>query len=112
MSNLSIPYSIQVDKNTFIGFGYGNPYEKLHILGIDGKELPDANAGNIIAQALANDTDGDCLKYWEWALKLNKGESIDLDISDKEKLSTFVKNHKGLPNLTKAQVLLAFSVKK
>ena len=50
-------------------------------LGIDGKELPDANAGNIIAQALANDTDGDCLKYWEWALKLNKGESIDLDIN-------------------------------
>ncbi len=29
----STPYSIQVDKNTFIGFGYGNPYEKLHISG-------------------------------------------------------------------------------
>jgi hypothetical protein len=29
----SIPYSIQVDKNTFIGFGGGNPYKKLHISG-------------------------------------------------------------------------------
>lgn len=83
-----------------------------NLLGIDSNELPDANAGNIIAQALANDTDGDCLKYWEWALKLNKGESIDLDTSDKEKLYTFIKNNKGLPNLTKAQVLLKFSEKK
>ena len=55
---------------------------------------------------------GDCLKYWEWAIKLSKGESIELDIRDKEKLYSFVKNHKGLPNLTKAQVLIAFSTKK
>jgi hypothetical protein len=29
----STPYSIQVDKNTFIGFGGGNPYEKLNVSG-------------------------------------------------------------------------------
>ena len=57
-----------------------------NLLGIDEQELPDSNAGKIIAQCLANDTDGDCLKYWEWAIKLSKGESIELDISDKEKL--------------------------
>jgi hypothetical protein len=29
----SIPYSIKVGENTYIGFGYGNPYEKLHVSG-------------------------------------------------------------------------------
>jgi hypothetical protein len=29
----STPYSIQVDKNTFIGFGYGDPNENLHVSG-------------------------------------------------------------------------------
>ena len=32
LNNQKPSYSIQVDKNTFIGFG-GNPYEKLHISG-------------------------------------------------------------------------------
>jgi hypothetical protein len=33
----SIPYSIKVDENTYIGFGYGNPSEKLHV---SGKGIP------------------------------------------------------------------------
>ena len=33
IGNPSTPYSIQVDKNTFIGFGYGDPNENLHVSG-------------------------------------------------------------------------------
>jgi type IV secretory pathway protease TraF len=72
---------------------------------LDGTLIEDGNAGKIIAQALANDTQGDALKWWEWAVKLNKGEVLTLDTSDKEKLIKFVQDHQGLPNITKAQVL-------
>jgi hypothetical protein len=73
---------------------------------LDGTPIPEGNAGKIIAQALANDTQGDSLKWWEWAIKLNKGEAITLDSSDKDKLTQFIQDHQGLPNITKAQVLI------
>lgn len=72
---------------------------------LNGESIDDGHAGKIIAGALANDTQGDSLKYWEWAVKLNNGEPIELDSSDKETLTTFITSHQGLPNLTKAQVL-------
>jgi hypothetical protein len=33
IGNPSTPYAIKVDENIYIGFGYGNPSEKLHISG-------------------------------------------------------------------------------
>lgn len=72
---------------------------------LDGTIIEDGHAGKIIATSLANDTQGDSLKFWEWAVKLNNGEPIELDSSDKETLTIFISGHQGLPNLTKAQVL-------
>jgi hypothetical protein len=72
---------------------------------LDGKEIKNANAGKIVANALVQQSKGDALKFWDWAVALNKGEILDLDTSDQETFKNFVKDNEGLPILTKAQIL-------
>ena len=75
---------------------------------LDGKELEGANAGKLLANTLIQQTKGDAVKYWEWALALNKGDILDLDTSDQETLKTFVKDSEAITILAKAQVLNVF----
>lgn len=75
---------------------------------LDGKELEGANAGKLLANTLIQQTKGDAVKYWEWALALNKGEILDLDSSDQETLKNFVKDSETITILAKAQVLNVF----
>lgn len=75
---------------------------------LDGKELEAANAGKLLANTLIQQTKGDAVKYWEWALALNKGEILDLDSSDQETLKNFVKDSETITILAKAQVLNVF----
>lgn len=75
------------------------------ILDLDGKEIENANMGKIVAQFLVNESKGDALKFWDWALKLNKGEVLDLDKSDQETFKTLIKETEKLPIITKAQIL-------
>ena len=75
------------------------------LLDLDGKEIADLNMGKIVAQMIVQATKGDALKFWDWALKLNKGEVIDLDKSDQEVFKNLVKEHEQLPIITKAQIL-------
>lgn len=78
---------------------------------LDGKELEGANAGKLLANTLIQQTKGDAVKYWEWALALNKGEVLDLDTSDQETLKTFVKDSETITVLAKAQLLGVFAKK-
>lgn len=75
---------------------------------LDGKELEGANAGKLLANTLIQQTKGDAVKYWEWALALNKGDILDLDSSDQETLKNFVKDSETVTILAKAQVLNVF----
>ena len=75
---------------------------------LDGKELEGANAGKLLANTLIQQTKGDAVKYWEWALALNKGDILDLDSSDQETLKNFVKESETITILAKAQVLNVF----
>jgi hypothetical protein len=75
---------------------------------LDGKELEGANAGKLLANTLIQQTKGDAVKYWEWALALNKGDILDLDSSDQETLKNFVKDSETITILAKAQVLNIF----
>jgi len=75
---------------------------------LDGIEIPNSNAGKIIANTLIQQSKGDALKFWGWALKLNQKEELELDDSDYSTLKDFVKSHEGLPILTKAQCLKSF----
>ena len=75
------------------------------VLDLDGKEIDNANMGKIVANFLVNESKGDPLKFWEWALKLNKGEVLDLDKSDQDTFKTLIKETEKLPIITKAQIL-------
>ena len=76
-----------------------------NLTGLDGKELPDANMGKILANSLANGSGGDSIKYLDWAFKLYNGKSINLDDSDYTKLYKEVENNKQLTRLVNAQIL-------
>jgi hypothetical protein len=80
------------------------------LLGLDGVAVLDQtgktiNAGKVVAQNLVQQSKGDALKFWDWAVALNKGEVLDLDSSDQETFKNFVKDNEGLPIITKAQIL-------
>lgn len=76
---------------------------------LDGKEIDGANCGKLLANTLIQQTKGDAVKYWEWALALNKGEVLDLDTSDQETLKNFIKESEAVTVLGKAQLLAVLS---
>ncbi len=75
---------------------------------LDGQPIENANAGKLLANTLAQQSKGDALKFWEWALALNKGDVIDLDTSDQNTLKTFVKESDVLTIFAKGQMLQVF----
>jgi hypothetical protein len=79
-----------------------------NLVDLDGKEIDNANAGKLVANSLVQQSKGDALKFWEWALALNKGEVLDLDSSDQETLKNFVKDSENFAIIAKAQLLQLF----
>lgn len=75
------------------------------IKGLDATDIPDSNAGKILANVLVSGTKGDALKFYGWAVKLYADEAIDVDKSDLQKIKTFVSDSDNLPIITKAQIL-------
>ena len=75
---------------------------------LDGQPIENANAGKLLANTLAQQSKGDALKFWEWALALNKGDVIDLDTSDQNTLKTFIKESDVLTIFAKGQMLQVF----
>lgn len=76
-----------------------------NLVDLDGNEIENANAGKLIANSLVQQSKGDALKFWEWALALNKGEVLDLDSSDQETLKNFIKDSENFAIIAKAQLL-------
>lgn len=79
-------------------------------INLDGAEIPNSNAGNLIATTLASASKGDSLKLWHWANKLYKGEVLELDPSDTQVLKTFIENAEGITVLARAQCLKVFII--
>jgi hypothetical protein len=73
---------------------------------LDGNAIDNTNAGKLVAQTLVQQTKGDALKFWDWAVALNKGEVLDLDSSDQETFKNFVKDSETITIFAKAQILL------
>ena len=76
-----------------------------NLVDLDGNQIDNANAGKLLANTLVQQSKGDALKYWEWALALNKGEILDLDTSDQETLKNFIKDSENFAIIAKAQLL-------
>lgn len=78
------------------------------LVDLDNNPIDNANAGKLVANALVQQSKGDALKFWEWALALNKGEMLDLDSSDQETLKNFIKDSENFAIIAKAQLLKVF----
>lgn len=76
-----------------------------NLIDLDGKAITNANAGKLVANSLVQQTKGDALKFWDWAVALNKGEMLDLDTSDQETFKNFIKDSEAITILSKAQIL-------
>jgi hypothetical protein len=79
-----------------------------NLLGLDGKEIADANIGKVVGQTLVQSGKGDALKFWHWANKMYQGEELDLDPSDTEVLKNFIRENETMTILVKAQALECF----
>lgn len=72
---------------------------------LDGKQVEGATLGKILSSHLVAGSKGDPLKFFDWALKFNRGEVLEVDRSDYEKLKEFVTNSDTLTILAKGQIL-------
>ena len=73
------------------------------------KDVALVNAGKLLANSLVQQTKGDAIKYFEWALALNKGDILDLDTSDQEVLKNFIKDSEAIIILAKGPLLQVFT---
>ena len=76
-----------------------------NLLDLEGQEVENTNAGKLVAQTLVQGTKGDALKFWDWAVALNKGDVLDLDSSDQETFKNFIKENESITIFAKAQIL-------
>jgi hypothetical protein len=79
---------------------------------LNDEAIPETNLGKFIASQLSQSNKGDALKLFEWALKLNKGEEIDIDSSDQELLKGFVNTSETMTNIVKYRFLECLKDKK
>lgn len=63
------------------------------------------NAGVLVAQILMGETKGDAIKCFDWAMSLNKKETISVDNSDLIKIKQLINDSEKLTLLAKAQFL-------
>jgi hypothetical protein len=60
---------------------------------------------DLMASALMAGSEGDPIKYLDWAIELKKTGIINVDNADRDHLHEMVKNHKGLTNLMKGRLM-------
>ena len=83
-----------------------------NLMNLDGKEMKDQNMGKLLANILATKADGiDPIKAYDWAMTVWKGDDLEIDRSDIDKLKTLVLKTELLTTLAKAQILLSLEVK-
>lgn len=80
---------------------------------LDGSDMIESgeviNMGKTLANWLANSSKGaDAIKFYDWALKLYKTGTLDLDNSDWDKLKKFITEVEGMSNSFRAQLLQRF----
>jgi hypothetical protein len=77
------------------------------VLDLDGHPLPPPGqtTGKTLAQMLMVSSKGQVIKFAEWALKMHRGETIELDTADYDLLYKFIEDCQ-LPIVTKYPILM------
>jgi hypothetical protein len=73
------------------------------IVDLDGKEIE--KSGKMVAAILMGEKQGDAVKYFDWALKVNKGEELSVDDSDFNKIKEIVTKTEVVFIIVKGQLL-------
>lgn len=63
------------------------------------------NAGQFVAGLLMSQTKGEAIKFFDWAMSLNKKEPITVDDSDFSKIKSLINDSEHATLLAKAQIL-------
>jgi len=80
------------------------------ITDLDGLEL--AKANKLMAGALMQEKNGDAVKYFDWAMTLNKEGVIEVDASDFNKIKEIAEKSEAITIIVKAQLLKYFATVK
>jgi hypothetical protein len=79
------------------------------VCSLSGDPIEDASGKTVtVGEAIANSlvrTSKNSVKFFDWAIKLNKGEDLEIDVADKRLLEDFVTSDETLNNLVKGPVL-------
>jgi len=76
-----------------------------YIKDFDGKDIQDAQAGKLLANALSFLNKGNSIKLYDWALSIWKGKTLEIDSTDCEMLCAIIESSENLTVLSKAQIL-------
>ena len=68
-------------------------------------DAPIGNAGQLVANLLMSETKGDAVKFFDWAMTLNKKAAVQMDASDLTKLKALLAETEKVTLLAKAQIL-------
>lgn len=66
---------------------------------------PMGNAGQFLAAVLMAENKGDAIKFFDWAMALQRKETISVDTSDLLKIKDVINNTPHATVLAKAQIL-------
>lgn len=72
---------------------------------LNNKPLGNQTMGESLANILVGGVKGEALKFYDWAVALNKNEKISVDESDFKKIYLFVEESDVISILLKAQLL-------
>lgn len=72
---------------------------------LNGKPLGNQTMGESLANILVGGVKGEALKFYDWAVALNKNGKISVDESDFKKIYSFVEESEFISVLLKAQLL-------
>jgi hypothetical protein len=83
-----------------------------NLKGLDGNEIPNTNAGKLLAEEISRTNQGNSIKLFDWAVKLWNENEIELDSTDAEVLKALIEKSTNLTVLSKAQLLRSLQEEK
>jgi hypothetical protein len=72
---------------------------------LSNKEIPDSNAGKLLANLLANDTGKNPIKFFTWGQLFYAGQTVKIDSQDIDLLKNTILESQAITAMAKAQML-------
>jgi hypothetical protein len=90
-------------------FNFNLPANGLNGLPLQNTDATELHLGQVLAMQLSNQTSGDSIKTYQWALDLYNKQELELDLSDQKTLRDIIISLQ-LANIVKAQLLMIIGI--